>query len=161
MLNDDIIETKGKKIKQKTPNIINIKKIRKDLNLYYNSPIINEAEVIERCVNRMEKLLKKKDIEIMLQVAKSVLMQDRLANNQYNYNYIFENITRKIIERKMAISKRIDKNPETITIPTDTDYFEKTELKNLFKDKNPDFSDNEYLQHLKCKYNYLKYKLVK
>ena len=161
ILDSDINETKGNRHREKTPNIVNIKKIRKDLDLNYNSHVLTEADVIGNCAKRMEKVLRKKDIGIMLEVAKSVLMQDRLVNNQYTYDYILENIRKKIYEKKISLTKKINKNIETVSIPDDTDYFEKTQIKNLLKDDIPDFYDIEYLKHLLCKYNTLRYNFIK
>ena len=142
MINDFKKTKKAKVIK----NELNIRKLREDLKLIKVPPVVDEIDVVMNNVNKMEGLMRKKDIDMLRKVAKTIIREDILANK----NMIYENnplTTRKIYEKR-----GIDDNDNNKIIDEDDGETlaeqERAEMLRLFKNDKPDFCNEEYLAHL-------------
>ena len=142
MINDFKKTKKAKVVK----NELNIRKLREDLKLIKVAPVVDEIDVVMKNVNKMEGLMRKKDIDMLRKVAKTVIREDILANK----NMIYENnplTTRKIYERK----GNDDNDNNKINDEDDGETLaeqERAEMLRLFKNDKPDFCNEEYLAHL-------------
>ena len=145
--------------RKKKPKLVNtdlnIEKLRKDLKLNDMGQYVDEVDVIMNNVKKMERIIKKKDVNLLRQVAKTVIREDILANK----NMIYENnplTTRlkKIIERRSKI-ENVNKNDDE---EVNQDKQEKIEMIRLFKNDKPDFFNEEYLSNLIKRYKSLKIK---
>ena len=142
MINDFKKTKKAKVVK----NELDIRKLRDDLKLIKVAPVVDEIDVVMNNVNKMEGLMKKKDIDMLRKVAKTVIREDLLANK----NMIYENIpltSRKIYEKK----GQDDNDNNKINGEDDGETLaeqEKAEMLRLFKNDKPDFCNIEYLAHL-------------
>jgi hypothetical protein len=143
MINDFKKTKKAKVVK----NELNIRKLREDLKLIKVPPVVDEIDVVMNNVNKMEGLMRKKDIDTLRKVAKTVIREDILANK----NMIYENnplTVRKIYEKKGKDNNNDNNkindedNGETLAEQ------ERAEMLRLFKNDKPDFCNEEYLAHL-------------
>ena len=139
--------------KKDDKNELDIEKLRKDLKLNNINNVIDEIDVVMNNVRKMEKLVKKKDIYLLRNVAKTVLREDILANK----NLLFDNNSlniklRKIYERKNK-NTNIDEDVEE-----NTERQQKIEMIKLFKNDGPDFCNENYLSNLIKRYKTLKVK---
>ena len=155
MINDFKMKKKMKIIK----NELNIDKLRKDLKLFNVGSFVDEVDVVMNNVNKMEKIMRKKDINMLRKVAKSVIREDKLANK----NLIYENNPlhvkikkisdrRNLIKTKDKDEKNKDEEKENMVIE------ERAEMIKLFKNDGPDFNNEEYLSNLIKRYKSLKVK---
>ena len=132
---------------------LDINKIRKDLKLNNMNNVVDEIDVVMNNVRKMEKLVKKKDIYLLRNVAKTVLREDILANK----NLLFDN--NSLNSKLMKIYERKNKN----TNPDDemdenSERQQKIEMIKLFKNDGPDFCNENYLASLIKRYKTLKIK---
>jgi hypothetical protein len=146
--------------RKKKPKIVNselnIEQLRKDLKLNDMGEYVDEVDVVMNNVKKMEGIIKKKDVNLLRQVAKTVIREDILANK----NMIYENnplTTRlkKIYERRSKI-ENVNKNDDDEEVNQDKQ--EKIEMIRLFKNDKPDFFNEEYLSNLIKRYKSLKLK---
>lgn len=144
MINDFKKTKKAKVVK----NELNIKKLREDLKLIKVAPVVDEIDVVMNNVNKMEGLMRKKDIDTLRKVAKTVIREDILANK----NMVYENnpLTtriRKVYEKKGQDDDDNNKINDEDAMETLAEQ-EKAEMIRLFKNDKPDFCNEEYLAHL-------------
>lgn len=148
---NDFKENKKKKV---VKNEINIEKIRKELKLYNINNVIDEIDVVMNNVRKMEKLVKKKDIYLLRQVAKGVIREDKLANK----NLVFDNNNINTKLKKLYERKNKNNNQDSERDGTNLDEQERNEIKNLFKNDGPDFNSETYLANLIKRYKTMKVK---
>ena len=153
IINNMINDFKKSQKKKDEKNELDIEKLRSDLKLNNINNVIDEIDVVMNNVRKMEKLVKKKDIYLLRNVAKTVLREDILANK----NMLFDNNSlniklRKIFERKNK-NTNIDEDVEE-----DTERQQKIEMIKLFKNDGPDFCNENYLSNLIKRYKTLKVK---
>lgn len=157
IITSKINDFKKKKKPKVVKSVLNIEKLRKDLKLNDMGQYVDEVDVIMNNVKKMERIIKKKDVNFLRQVAKTVIREDMLANK----NMVYENnplTTRlkKIYERRNKIENvnKNDKDEEEVNL----DKKEKIEMIRLFKHDRPDFFNEEYLTSLIKRYKSLKIK---
>ena len=147
--------------RKKKPKIVNteldIEKLRKDLKLSDMGQYVDEIDVVMNNVKKMEGIIKKKDVNLLRQVAKTVIREDILANKNmvYENNPLTTRLT-KIYERRSKI-ENVNKNDDDDD-EINEDKKEKIEMLRLFKKDKPDFFNEEYLANLIKRYKSLKVK---
>ena len=147
--------------RKKKPKIVNteldIEKLRKDLKLSDMGQYVDEIDVVMNNVKKMEGIIKKKDVNLLRQVAKTVIREDILANKNmvYENNPLTTRLT-KIYERRSKI-ENVNKNDDDDD-EVNQDNKEKIEMLRLFKKDKPDFFNEEYLANLIKRYKSLKVK---
>ena len=147
--------------RKKKPKVVNtdldIEKLRKDLKLNDMGQYVDEVDVIMNNVKKMERIIKKKDVNLLRQVAKTVIREDILANKNmvYENNPLTTRLT-KIYERRSKI-ENVNKNDDDDD-EVNEDKKEKIEMLRLFKKDKPDFFNEEYLANLIKRYKSLKVK---
>ena len=148
--------------RKKKPKIVNtelnIEKLRKDLKLNDMGQYVDEVDVVMNNVKKMEGIIKKKDVNLLRQVAKTVIREDMLANKNMVYeNNPLTSRLKKIYERRSKI-ENVNKNDEDDEEEVNQDKKEKIEMIRLFKNDRPDFFNEEYLANLIKRYKSLKVK---
>ena len=147
--------------RKKKPKIVNselnIEKLRKDLKLNDMGQFVDEVDVVMNNVKKMEGIIKKKDVNLLRQVAKTVIREDMLANKNMVYeNNPLTSRLKKIYERRSKI-ENVNKNDDDDE-EVNQDKKEKIEMIRLFKNDRPDFFNEEYLSNLIKRYKSLKVK---
>ena len=147
--------------RKKKPKIVNselnIEKLRKDLKLNDMGQFVDEVDVVMNNVKKMEGIIKKKDVNLLRQVAKTVIREDMLANKNMVYeNNPLTSRLKKIYERRSKI-ENVNKNDDDDE-EVNQDKKEKIEMIRLFKNDKPDFFNEEYLSNLIKRYKSLKVK---
>ena len=137
--------------KKKKKNIeVNIEKIRKELKLNIsNSNVIDEIDVVMNNVKKMEKLIKKKDVYFLRNIAKTVLREDMLANK----NLLFDN--NSLIAKLKQIGETRKKGINKEENDANLNQQERVEMIKLFKNDGPDFFSTDYLSSLIKRYKTL------
>lgn len=96
-------EEEMKKVKiEKKNNPIDLKKIRKDINLYNVNSRINETNIVFKGTKRIEKLLTcKKEVKIARNAAQRVINEDLLSNNYFDFDATYNIRLQRLIERRL------------------------------------------------------------
>ena len=113
-------------------NPIDLKKIRKDMNLYNINSYFNEENIVYKGTKRIEKLLtSKRQVKLARMVAQKVINEDILVNNYFDFDATYNIRLKRLIERRLytkfagetAFSKNKMKNNKK----------QKTDSERLFK----------------------------
>ena len=88
---DKIEEEKNPVKKVKKKMIINIDKIRRDLNLKRRGKGIDEIKIIMDNVDKLYKSLPKTHVNLMRSIAKIVINEERMKNKPLIYNDTYDN----------------------------------------------------------------------
>ena len=152
-------EEEMKKVQiEKKNKPIDLKKIRKDNNLYNINTHINETNIVYKGIKRIEKLLTcKKEVKIARNAAQRVINEDLLSNNYFDYDDTYNIKLQKLIERRLyskfvgdtMIKKRHMKTKKK----------EKSDGQKLFKllkGSMENFFDRKSLKYLIFKYKAIK-----
>ena len=145
-------EMKNIKINKKP---LDLKKIRKGINLYNVKSYFNETNIIKKGTKRIEKLLtSKKEVNLARSVAQKVINEDILLNNYFDFDATYNIRMKRLIERRLytkfagftALTKKnmkIDKNKKT----------DRERLLKILKKGIENYSDKKSLKYLmfKCK----------
>ena len=133
---------------------IDLKKIRKDINLYNVNSHINETNIVYKGVKRVEKLLtSKREYYLARSAAQKVINNDILINNYFDFDASYSARLQRLIERRLykkfagdtALSKnnmKIKKKPKT----------EGKKLYKILKGGLDNYFDKKSLQYLIFKY---------
>ena len=150
IITNKINDFKKKKKMKVIKNELNIDKLRKDLNLINVNPIVDEVDVLMNNVKKMEKIMKKKDINLLMKVAKTVIREDKLANRYL----IYRNNPLLLLKMRKQNKKKVfdDEEKGNLIIK------ERNEMFKLFKNDGPDFNNEEYLSNLIKRYKSMKIK---
>ena len=153
-----LIEEEKKPVtKVKKDRNINIKNIRKDLNLKRRGNGINEIQLIMGNVDKLYKSLPKTHVNLMRSIAKIVINEDRMRHRPIFYNDTYDNKLFKMrlknemfdAQCEMAkIRKTLSKNKK------EKDF--KTQVKKLMKNEMFLFFDLESLKQMVNKYKVLR-----
>ena len=150
IITNKINDFKKKKKMKVIKNELNIDKLRKDLNLINVNPIVDEVDVLMNNVKKMEKIMRKKDINLLMKVAKTVIREDKLANRYL----IYRNNPLLLLKMRKQNKKKVfdDEEKGNLIIK------ERNEMFKLFKNDGPDFNNEEYLSNLIKRYKSMKIK---
>ena len=133
---------------------IDLKKLRKDINLYNINSHLNETNIVYKGVKRVEKLLtSKREIYLARSVAQKVINDDILINNYCDFDATYNVRLQRLIERRLynkfagdtVLSKKymkINKKPKT----------ENKKLYKILKGGLDNYFDKKSLQYLIFKY---------
>ena len=146
IINNMINDFKKVPKKKDVKNELNIEKIRKELKLNNSNNVIDEVDVVMNNVKKMEKLVKKKDVFFLRNIAKTVLREDKLANK----NLLFDNNSLNAKLKKLC--ERKNKNNIQDESEVNLDQQERIEMIRLFKNDGPDFFNEDYLSSLIKRY---------
>ena len=140
-------------------NQIDIPNIRKEMHLYNVSEIIDEKKIIMNNVHKMSKSIHKKEMEILLNVAKTVIREDQLTHNFVYYNDSLENKMAYFRDKKKlktmankafcakARLEKFKKNKKT----------DEQKLHKLMKNDKPNFNNIKSLEGMIYKYKTMKF----
>ena len=153
IINNMINDFKKSSRRKEERNELDLNKLRKDLKLDDMNNVVDEIDVVMNNVKKMEKLVKKKDIYLLRNVAKTVLREDILANK----NLLFDNNSLNSKLKKIYERKNKNTNPDD-ELEENTEIQQKIEMIKLFKNDGPDFCNENYLSSLIKRYKTLKIK---
>ena len=138
---------------------IDIPSIRKEMHLYNVSEIIDEKKIIMNNVQKMSKSIHKKEMEILLNIAKTVIREDQLTHNLVYYNDSLENkmayfndkqklkaMANKAFCAKASLDK-FKKNKKT----------DEEKLHKLMKNDKPNFNNIKSLENMIYKYKTMRF----
>ena len=156
--NNDILHgyfgDESKKIPKLKKKPVDLKRIRKDINLYNIKSYFNETNLIYKGTKRIEKLLtSKKEVKLARKIAQRVINEDILLNNYFDfdatYNIRLQRLKERRLYTKFAGDTTLSKNNMKINKKQKTD---REKLFKILKGGLENYFDKKSLQYLIFKY---------
>ena len=114
--------------------------------------IVDEVDVVMNNVKKLENILRKKDVDELRKVAKTVIREDTLANKVF----IYESNPLHIKTEKLYQNRNLIKNKnKDIENEGTVAQQERNQMISLFKNDKPDFFNEDYLSNLIKRYKSL------
>ena len=152
IISNMINDFKNKKKIKTNKKEVNIEKLRKELNLKNMPSIVDEVDVVMNNVKKLENILRKKDVDELRKVAKTVIREDTLANKVF----IYESNPLHIKTEKLYQNRNLIKNKnKDIENEGTVAQQERNQMISLFKNDKPDFFNEDYLSNLIKRYKSL------
>ena len=150
-------EEKKPVTKVKKDRNINIKNIRKDLNLRRRGNGIDEKKLIMENVNKLYKSLPKTHVNLMRSIAKIVINEDRMRHRPLFYNDTYDNkLFKKRLKNEMFEAQcEMGKIRQTLSKNKKKKDF-KQQIKKLMTNEMFLFFNNDSLKQMLNKYKVLR-----
>ena len=129
---------------------LDIKELRKELKLKNGNLTLDEGEIIMKNVKKMKKILSKDELHILNQIAKTVILEDKRANN---YLVLDDKINFKLrLLNERTTNKDLMRKAMKIDTKKEFSVHDRDEFAKIMKNEYYDFNDLKSLKQILLKY---------